>query len=543
MASNTNENNLDNATELDVVVVGAGFGGVWQLKRFRDEGYKVKILEAGTGYGGVWHWNAYPGARVDTPTPLYELGKPELWQSWSWKQRFPDHVELRAYFDYVAEKWDLRKDTHFNSFVESAVWSDEQAKWTVKTRQGDVFRAKFLSLNIGFAAKRHIPDWKGFDEFKGTIIHPSYWPHDGIDVKGKKVAVIGTGSTGVQIATELAPVASQLTVFQRSINTSLPMAQASFRDGKQNHPREDYPQLFQGRFECFTGFDFHFMGRKTFDDDAETRRQVYEDLWAHGDFHYWLATYHDLLFDEGANREAYNFWRDKTRARISDPRARDILAPMEQPYPFGCKRISLEQGFFEIFNEPHVDIVDVNATPIEEITAGGIKTSEREHDFDIIVSATGYDSCTGSYNQIDIRGRGGASLRDKWEPGVHTHLGMTVSGFPNMFMTYAPQGPTAFCNGPVCAQVQGDWIVSAVDRVQRSGLTVIMAGKEAEDEWRDTVMKIAYSSLLPKAKSWYMGDNIPGKTREPLIYLGGVDTYYKTLNKVVADDFPGFILE
>ncbi|ETS75433.1 hypothetical protein PFICI_12377 [Pestalotiopsis fici W106-1] len=540
MASDSGDINMSHAVELDVVVVGAGFGGVYQLKRFRDEGYKVKILEAGTGYGGVWHWNAYPGARVDTPTPLYEFDKPELWKDWSWKQRFPDHTELRAYFDYVADKWDLRKDTQFNSFVESATWDEAQSKWTVKTREGGLFRAKFLSLNTGFAAKRHVPDWKGLEGFKGLIIHPSYWPHEGLDLKGKKVALVGTGSTGVQIATNLASAVSELTVFQRSINTSMPMVQANFHGDKQNHPREEYPRLFKGRTECFTGFDFHFLGRNTFDDDPETRQKVYEDLWAHGDFHYWLATYNDMLFNDEANREAYNFWRDKTRAKINDPRVQDILAPMEQPYPFGCKRISLEQGYFEIFNEPHVNIVDVNATPIKEITEKGIKTSEKEHEIDVLITATGYDAVTGGLTQIDIRGATGQSLRDYWKDGAHTLLGITVAGFPNMFMTYAPQGPTAFCNGPVCAQVQGDWIVDAVKRVDSSGLNKITAEKKAEDEWRDTVMNIAYSTLLPKAKSWYMGDNIEGKPREPLIYLGGVDNYYKTLKKVAADDYAGF---
>ncbi|KAI1869812.1 uncharacterized protein JN550_005793 [Neoarthrinium moseri] len=530
-------------TDYGVLIVGAGFGGVYQLKHFRDLGYKVKLLETGDGYGGVWHWNAYPGARVDSTIPHYEFDDPELWKGWTWKQRFPDHNEIRAYFKYVAKKWDLQRDTQFNSFVQSATWNDAECKWTVTTREGEVFKTRYLSLNTGFAAKRHIPAWKGISSFKGTFIHPSYWPHEGIDLRNKKVAIIGTGSTGVQLATELAPIAKQLTVFQRSINTCMPMKQVDYKDGEQAFARERYPELFKHRVDSFGGFNFNFLGRGTFEDDAETRQQTYERLWAEGDFKYWLATYIDMLFNEDANREAYNFWRDKTRARIHDESLKDLLAPMKQPYSFGCKRISLEKGYFEIFNEPHVSLVDVNATPVEEITENGIRTSEKEHEFDMIICATGYDACTGGLRQIDIRGLDGVSLSDHWNDGAYTHLGMTVAGFPNMYMTYAPQGPTALCNGPTCAQLQGDWIIAAVNHMRENGLKKMVPERESELEWRETVMKIAYSSLLPGTKSWYMGDNIPGKPREPLIYLGGVPNYYKTINEVAAKGYSGFKFE
>ncbi|ETS82852.1 hypothetical protein PFICI_04728 [Pestalotiopsis fici W106-1] len=535
-----------NSNSYDVIIVGAGFGGCYQLKHFRDEGYKVKLLEAGTGYGGVWHWNAYPGARVDTTIPHYEFSDPKLWEEWSWKQRFPDHTELRAYFDFVADKWDLRKDTQFNSFVESATWNDGDATWTVKTREGDIFQSKHMSLNTGFAAKRYIPDWKGTGSFKGIYIHPSYWPHAGLgtDLHGKKIAVIGTGSTGVQLATELAAIAGHLTVFQRTINTCMPMGQVDFENGDQVFPREDYPEFFKHRASSFGGFNFDFLGRGTFDDDAEKRRQTYEKLWAEGDFKFWLATYYDMLFSKDANREAYNFWRDKTRARINDERVKNLLAPMEQPYSFGCKRISLEDGYFEIFNQPNVSLVDVNATPIQEVTENGIKTSDdKEHEFDIIICATGYDACTGGLRQMDIRGVDGRTLRDHWSTGAYTYLGMTVSGFPNMYMTYAPQGPTALCNGPTCAELQGQWIIDAVKYMREKGLEKMVANAKSEREWRDNVIKIANASLLPSTKSWYMGDNIPGKPREPLIYLGGVSNYYKTVNEVAAGGYRGYSFE
>ncbi|KAK8016597.1 hypothetical protein PG993_014786 [Apiospora rasikravindrae] len=538
-----NSLSLNGAQELDALIVGAGFGGVYQLKHLRDAGYKVKLVEGGLDYGGVWYWNRYPGARVDSSIPVYEFSDPDLWQTWSWKQRFPGSAELRAYFVHVAEVWDLRRDTEFDTFVESAVWDDGESKWTIKTKKGDVYKAKFFLPNTGFAAKRYIPDWKGIDTFQGTFLHPSYWPHEGLELKGKKVAVIGTGSTGIQIATDIAPLVGQLAVFQRTINTSLPMRQVEYQDGEQEIPRENYPDFFRGRTDSFGGFDFNFLGRSTFDDDPEKRRETYENLWAEGDFKFWLATYQDLLFDSVANREAYNFWRDKTRAKIHDARVQDVLAPMKQPYSFGCKRVSLENGYFEIFNESHVHLVDVKSTPIKEITPKGIKTSEKEWEFDYIICATGFDSITGSLKQIDIRGPSGQSLQEHWKNATYTHMGLSVSGFPNMFFSYGPQAPTPFCNGPTCAELQGDWILGLMNHMRDKGLKRAEAEEESEKKWRELVLKYANATLLPTTRSWYMGDNIPGKPREPLLYLGGVPTYYKTLGEVAKNGYTGFKLE
>ncbi|KAK8072654.1 hypothetical protein PG996_006002 [Apiospora saccharicola] len=534
---------INGVPELDALIIGGGFAGVYQLKHLRDAGYKVKLVESGSDYGGVWYWNRYPGARVDSAIPVYEFSDPDLWKTWSWKQRFPGSAELRAYFAHVADVWDLRRDTEFDAFVESAVWNDYEAKWTIKTRKGDVYKAKFFLPNTGFAAKRYIPDWKGIDSFRGTFLHPSYWPHEEPDLRGKKVAVIGTGSTGIQIATDLAPIAGELVVFRRTINTSMPMRQVNYEDGDQEIPREDYPDFYRGRTDSFGGFDFNFIGRSTFDDGLKERLETYEKLWASGDFKFWLATYHDMLSDKYANREAYNFWRDKTRAKIHDPRVRDLLAPMNPPYSFGCKRVSLENGFFEIFNEPHVHLVDVNSTPIEEITPRGIKTPEKEWEFDYIICATGFDSLTGGLKQIDIRGPSGQSLEEHWRDATYTYLGMSVSGFPNMFFSYGPQAPSPFCNGPTCAQLQGDWILNLMNHMRERGLEKVEAERRSEKKWRNLVVKIANATLLPETRSWYMGDNIPGKPREPLLYLGGVPTYYKTLGETAKNGYTGFKLE
>ncbi|KAK7735584.1 hypothetical protein SLS53_007498 [Cytospora paraplurivora] len=529
--------------QLDALVVGGGFGGVYQLKILRDLGYKVKLVECGDDYGGVWYWNRYPGARVDSSIPLYEFDDPAIWETWTWKQRFPDSAELRAYFSHVADLWDLRKDTQFSTFVQSATWNDAENLWTIHTRKGDLFKARYFLLNTGFAAKRYIPDWKGIDTFKGTLVHPSYWPLKGLHLDGKRVAVIGTGSTGVQLATELTPVVGELVVFQRSPNTALPMRQVDYQDGQQEFPRKYYPELFRGRPHSFSGFDFNFIDRGTFDDPPEKRREIYEALWKEGDFKFWLATYRDLLLSKAANDEAYAFWRERTRARIKDPRARDLLAPLEAPYAFGCKRVSLEKGYFEIFNEPHVHLVDVNTTPIWEVTEKGITTSEREWEFDFIICATGFDSITGGLNQIEIKGPSGRSLAEHWKDGTLTYLGMAVSGLPNMFFTYGPQGPTALCNGPTCAQIQGDWIATVMNRMREKGQTKVVADKESENEWRQHIINIANATLIPGTKSWYMGDNIPGKPREPLLYMGGVTSYYKILTETASNGYPGFSFE
>lgn len=337
----------------------------------------------------------------------------------------------------------------------------------------------------------------------GTFLHPSYWPHEEPDIKGKKVAVVGTGSTGIQIAQELSKVASQLTVFQRTPNLSMPMGQVDYEPPEQAIPKEKYPDLYNGRTESFAGFDFNFLPRSTFDDDEEKRKQTYEELWNVGNFSFWLATYYDMLFTKEANKEAYNFWRDKTRAKIHDPKVAEIVAPMEQPYAFGCKRISLENKYFEMYNEPNVSVVDVSekGTPIQEITEKGIKTKDAEYEFDFIISATGYDAITGGLKQIDIRGPSGESLSEHWKEGAKTYLGMSVAGFPNMFFTYGPQAPTALCNGPTCAELQGTWILQAMNHMKEKSLKKMVAQKQSEDQWKEVIWKLANASLLPSVDS------------------------------------------
>ncbi|KAK6429815.1 hypothetical protein LTR95_014038, partial [Oleoguttula sp. CCFEE 5521] len=413
--------------ELDALIVGAGFGGVYLLKRLRDRGFKVKLLEMGSDFGGVWYWNRYPGARVDSQVPHYEFSDPELWKSWKWNQRFPGGQELRDYFQHVADTWDLRRDVLFDTKVVSAVWNGETSLWTIRAEGGRVYRSQFFLPNTGFAARRYTPDWTGVDSFKGDWLHPSYWPKgDDVAIAGKRVAVIGTGSTGVQLVQTLAPLASEFVLFQRTPNLAFPMGQRDYNESSRTMVQQRQEAVYAGRLSSFSGFDFNFMPVATYEYTANERARTYEELWKGGDFSFWMGGYHDMLFSDKANTDAYNFWRDKVRARIEDLRMQEKLAPSSKPHAFGCKRISLENGNYEIFNKPNVSLVDVNETPVLEVTARGIKTTEKEWEFDTVVCATGYEAMTGGILDLNLVGRDGITLGERWKGGVKTLFGLSI---------------------------------------------------------------------------------------------------------------------
>ena len=530
--------------ETDVLVVGAGFGGVYLLHRLRDEfGYKVKCFEAGKDLGGIWHWNCYPGARVDSPIPVYEYSLEKVWKNWSWSCKYPDWQELRRYFDHVEEQLQVKKDVMFESAVVSSEWDEKRKGWIVKTEDGKVARTKYLILATGFAAKRYFPDWPGLDTFEGIIHHSSFWPEEDVDVSGKKVAVIGTGSTGVQISQECAKKAAELTVFQRTPNLCLPMQQSQLTAKEQQDRKEDYSQFFRARRTTFGGFPFDFIQQNTAEASPEEREKVFEQLWEEGGFKMWLATYKDMLFDKEANRHHYDFWAKKTRARINDPATADILAPLEPPHAFGTKRPSLEQDFYEQFNKPNVHVVDIKKTPVVEVRPRGIVTADGKlHEVDVIALATGFDSVTGGMKNMGLKDVDGKSLSEKWAMGTWSYLGTTCNGYPNMFFLYGAQGPTAFSNGPTCVEVQGDWIIDSIVKMRDEKIESIEATKEAEEEWRRRVTELSDATLFPGTNSWYMGANIPGKPREQLNYAGGFPLYQKELQGTLDDGFRGFVV-
>lgn len=531
----------DIVEELDVLVIGGGFAGIYQLDRLRDLGYSVKVFEAGSELGGIWYWNCYPGARVDTEGPIYQFSREDLWKEWEYSKLYPDWNELREYFAYVDRKLDISKDVRFNTRVTEAEFDNERSQWVVRASDGSTVRCTYLVPCLGFGSKPYIPPIPGLENFRGACHHTGLWPQEGLDLTGKRVAVIGTGASGVQVIQEAARDAAAVTVVQRTPNLALPMRQRTLTPADQAVIKSELPERFETRGNVFAGFDFDFQPVNAVDLTPEERNAGYEKLWQAGGFRFWLGVFQDTLFDQKANDYAYAFWRDKVRARIDDPELAEKLAPTTPPHPFGVKRPSLEQNYYDVYNQDNVGLVDLTETPIESVTERGIRTVDgTEREFDIIVLATGFDSVTGGLTAIDIRGTDGAMLRDQWASGVDTHLGMATAGFPNMLFVYGPQSPSGFCNGPTCAEIQGEMIVETLDHLLRNGHQRIEATPEADREWTEHLAELVEPTLFPKAKSWYMGANIPGKTIQILNYPGGLPLYRDKFAESKANGFAGF---
>jgi cation diffusion facilitator CzcD-associated flavoprotein CzcO len=528
--------------ELDVIIVGAGFAGFYLLDRLRGMGMSVQLFEAGDGPGGVWYWNCYPGARVDSPGPMYQFSREDLWRDWKFSELYPSWQEIRAYFQYVDKKLDLGRDIRFNRRVKQAEFDPARNRWTVRSSDGSVTRARYFVLCTGLGSKPYMPALPGLGDFDGEHHHTALWPQQGLDLAGKRVGVIGTGASGVQIAQEAAAVAAHLTVFQRTPNLALPMRQRKLDDDTIRRMKQDYPSAYQKRRTSFGGFDYDPLEKSASEVSEDERRTTFERIWQIGGLAPWVGSFNDLLVNEQSNRAAYDFWRDKTRARIKDPAVAEMLAPTEPLHPYGTKRPSLEQNFFDIFNQPNVSLVDLRKTPIERVTRSGIKTTAGEHDLDILVLATGFDAVTGGLTSIDIRGTQGETLGEKWTKGVRAHLGMAAAGFPNLLFVYGPHSPNAFANGPTCAELQGDWIAQMLDHVRQRDWARFEATGPAEEAWRAHVFEIADGTLFPRADSWYFGANIPGKKREMLAFAGGLSTYMAKCNESAERGYEGFTI-
>jgi cation diffusion facilitator CzcD-associated flavoprotein CzcO len=527
---------------LDVLIVGAGFAGLYLLDRLRNKDTTVQIFEAGGGLGGVWYWNCYPGARVDSPGSIYQFSRDDLWSGWQFNERYPSWKEIREYFQYVDEKLDLSRDIRFNTRVTKAEFDAANNRWIVRSSDGSITHARYLLLCTGFGSKPYIPELAGLTDFEGEQYHTALWPQQGLDMTAKRVAIVGTGASGIQVAQEAAGVAAHLTVFQRTPNLALPMRQTKLDSDTIRRMKENYPAMYQKRAETFAGFDFDFLPKSTLEVSPEERQETYDMLWEKGGFAPWLGTFNDVLVNEEANRFAYDYWRDKTRERIKDPAIAEKLAPTEPLHPYGVKRPSLEQHYYDIFNQDNVSLVDLHETPIEKVTRNGIKTAAGEYEFDILVLATGFDALTGGLTSIDIHGTNGETLKQKWSKGVRTHLGMATADFPNLFIVYGPQSPSAFCNGPTCAELQGDWIIELLDHLRQREYPRIEASASAEEAWREQVLTIADATLFPRADSWFLGANVPGKVREMLIFGGGLPLYLDKCKECAERGYEGFVI-
>jgi cyclohexanone monooxygenase len=528
--------------ELDALIVGAGFSGLYALHRLRERGFAVRLFEAGADLGGIWYWNCYPGARVDSHVPNYEFSLEEVWRDWSWTERFPAWDELRRYFHHVDRKLGLSRDIRFHARVTAARFDAEADRWRIECADGHRVRARFFIPCTGFAARAYVPDLPGRERFRGPCLHTAHWPQDGLDLSGRRVGVIGTGASGIQVIQEAGRIASHLTVFQRTPNLALPMQQRRLDEAGQRAMKAHYPEWFRRRALSGGGlFDVVPDERSALAVSPEERRAVFESAWQKGGFHFWAGTFSDILQSPESNGLAYEFWREKTRARIEDPARAEKLAPANPPHPFGAKRPSLEQAYYEVFNQDNVTLVDLREDPIEAITPAGVRTASGHHEVDVLVLATGFDASTGGLTQVEIRGRSDRTLKETWSRGVRTHLGIGIPDFPNLLMLYGPQSPTAFCNGPTCAELQGDWVADCLGHLRDEGFTRIEASPAAGASWTQHMEELAAGTLLPLADSWYMGANVPGKPRQLLHHLG-LQEYLAFCRESAENGYSGFDL-
>ena len=529
----------DDFVGLDALVVGAGFSGLYLLHRLRSEGFNVRLVEASDGVGVVWQNNRYPGARGDSHVPNYELSLEAVWRDWAWTERFPGRDELVASFDHVVTVLDLARDIDLDTRVAAARFDESTHRWSVTT-DGRGYECRYLLLCTGFGSKAYTPDLPGLDTFAGVCHHSAHWPADGEPARSGRVGVIGTGASGVQVVQELAPVAAHLTVFQRSPVMAIPMRQRSLEQAEQNAAKVHYPEVFRRRNNSPSSFaDIERLDISALAVSDAERTAVYDDAWRKGGFHFWAGTFNDILIDERANLTAYQYWRDHVRQRIDDPSTAALLAPTEPPYPFGTKRPSLEQTFYDLFNQPNVDLVDLRATPIETITPTGIRTTAGDIELDLLVLAPGSDPNSVALTTMGPRDCHDRSLTERWSAGVNTHLGVAVDGFPNMLFLYGPQSATAFCNGPVCAEFQGDWVTDLLIRLREQGHTTFDVDPATGPEWSAHLALIADATLLGRTDSWYMAANVPGKPRQLLNYpTPGM--YTDRLRQCAADGYDGF---
>lgn len=536
----TNRDNESTQPSADVLVVGAGVAGLYAIYKLRELGFSVQVIEAGSGVGGTWFWNRYPGCRCDVESLEYSYSfSEELQQQWHWKERYGTQSQILEYLNHVADRFDLRKNILFNTRVVSATFQESEKQWTLRTDDGQVFSAPFCIMATGNLSTPRTPDFPGLDSFTGQTYHTGIWPHEGVDFTGKRVAVIGTGSSGVQSIPLIARQASHLTVFQRTANFILPARNGPMPVDHEQQHKASYPERRRAAFQTPFGISgYPPPTHKAMDVSAEQREAGYEKKWENGGQISFLYAYQDLLTDEQANETAAEFVRNKIRSIVKDPDVAEILCPDD--HPIGTKRLILDTGYFETFNRDNVTLVDVRKAPIETFTPTGLKTSEAGYEFDAVVFATGFDAMTGALREIEISSTDGTSLRKKWQDGPRTYLGLMVAGLPNLFMVTGPQSPGVKSNMMLSIEHHVNFIADALVHLREHGLSLMQAQPQAEEDWVAHNNEVANATLYPRANSWYMGANIPGKPKIFMPYVGGVQHYTEKVAALVANDYQGF---
>lgn len=526
-------------TDVDVVVVGAGFAGLRALHTMRGMDMDVVVLEASDGIGGVWYWNQYPGARCDVESHDYSYSfSEELEQEWRWSERYATQPEILSYIEHVADRFDLWRDIRLGERMTRAEFDESDQTWTVTSESGNQWTTRFLIMATGQLSAAKVPDIPGKDSFAGDVYQTAEWPHETVDLSGKRVGVIGTGSSGVQVITATAHEVEHMTVFQRTPNFVVPRANAPISDEEDAEVKAHYRERRERLFLSPTGLNFIPDKQSALDVTPEERQETYESSWHNSLGFGFPLTYYDILLDMRANETAADFVRDKIAQTVEDPQTREKLTPKD--HPFAGKRPPVDSDYFETFNRDNVELVDIRENPIEEITPDGIVTSDGVYELDVIVFATGFDALTGPLLKPEIVGRGGQTLREKWSAGPVTYLGLGTAGFPNMLVIAGPGSPSLLSNVLVSIEQHVDWIADLLAYMREEGLITVEPTPEAEQEWVEHVNARAEDTVYPKATSYYMGDEVPGKPRVFMPYSGGVRGYRRICERVEENRYEGF---
>ncbi|KAF3996501.1 flavin-containing monooxygenase [Glaciimonas immobilis] len=534
---------------VDVVVIGAGFAGLYMLYRLRQLGLTTRVCEAGKGVGGTWYWNRYPGARCDVESMQYSYSFSEaLQQEWQWTERYPKQDEILRYINHVADRFALRSDIAFDTKVISAVYNDDAAvaasadshRWTVTTDQGETFKAHYVISAAGCLSAARMPELPGLENFKGKCYHTGNWPHTPVDFTGQRVGVVGTGSSGVQTIPVIAEQASELVVFQRTPNFSIPAWNRPLKDEEQQLWKDDYTAHREKARQTRSGILYEYSTRAASDVPDAERQLEYERRWLRGGANYTHA-FNDIYTNRDSNDSAAQFVRNKIHATVADPALAALLAPTD--HAIGTKRICVDTNYYQTYNQSHVSLVDIRASPIEEIVPEGIRTGTATYALDSIVFATGYDAITGALDRIDIRGKDGIALKDKWSDGPRTYLGLMTAGFPNLFFITGPGSPSILTNVIVSIEQHVNWIADCLASMQEKNFSTAEALLSAENEWVAHVNEVAAKTLFPTTKSWFMGANIPGKPQVFLPYAGGLGNYTVICEEIVAASYRGFTFD
>lgn len=533
------QTNANPAVDYDAIVMGAGFGGIRTLYELRNMGMSVKVLDGASDVGGAWYWNRYPGARTDTESWAYCFSfSRELWEEWNWKERMPTWDQVVDYQRYVVDKFDMRKHMEFNSRIASVVYDENRKIWTVRTENGKTYTCTYFISAVGLLTVAYDPPFKGLDTFKGQICISSNWPKEPVDFTGKRVGIVGAGSTAVQILPTVAETAGHVSLFQRTPNYVLPGRNYPLSDAQRTAIKRNFDKIWEQVRNQVFAFPMDRANRLFDECTPEEQQRVFDAGWEAGGFRFVFETFDDITTNERANAAAAEYVRKKIRAVVKDPKTAELLCPK---YSFAIKRPPVSNFYYESFNRENVSLVDVKNDPIVEITPKGIRTENNEYELDIIIFAIGFDGVTGGLTHIDVRGKGGVSMKEKWGPGARTNLGIMVDDFPNMFILCGPQSP--FANVPPIHDAAVKWLAGAIQQSKAKGCHTVEPESQAVDKWTQHIQDLLNATLLGKGLdvgTWFLGANIPGKTPSVLFYFGGADNYLKELQKSIDSKFEGF---